>query len=326
MDILELKELLDQKAFQLNWYVCPFNDKKCFYSSMMTSPSQIVLCFVPSLDDKPCLATLSTIDLQTQCRNQGFVDESIRQIQLEVQSQTNKSSFPSFQRDDDTIKFSIAVSSTISVLLRATVAQSDEKVSITILQRLLHDVIRGAYFQREFSDSLVNQLQEKDRAIGYLKDNLEELGGNKMLARWAPKGSINSRALKKYDCSKGFQGFVENTDEDTFKEENAMEAAGPLFALQRELKHPSISNPNSPMRRKRRTSAADFSPFQEETAKRSKIETNQFSNDSVGGKSVSAPSLKEPLKPTQHSPTSSRGSSESPSKKRRFGKIKITKE
>lgn len=327
MDVLGLKELLDQKSFRLNWYVCPFNDKKCFYSSMMASPSEIVLCFVPSLDDDPCLATLSTVDLEVQCRNQGFVDESIRQIQLEVHSQTNMSSVPSFLRDHGTIKFSIAISSGISVLLRATVAQPDEKVSITILQRLLRDVVRGAYFQKGFSDNLVNQLQEKDRAICYLKDNLEELGGNKILARWAPKGSVNSRALNKYDQSKGLRPFVENSDEDTFNEEKVMEAAGSLFALQRELIDPSVSNSNSPTKRKRRTSVADFSPFQEETAKRNKKEANQFSSDYVGVNSDSVPSLKESsLKPTKHSPPTSRGSSESPSKKRRFGKLKITKE
>lgn len=323
-DLEELPKLLRTEDSNLVWSSSIVNDESCFHCLLAMSSGTFSFCFVPSVEREPYVALLSPQDLQEQSQDQGFLGRSIDQIRVALRQQSNDpSSALSFRTNHGTVELSINVSSALRIHLKATVVHIDTRASSAILRRLLDDVLAGSYLLEKLSSSRVKILESKDKAIEFLRENLEEVGDRQVLSRWAPRGSINYQALEKYDDDTAKNATFAGVEVVPQKYLEAR-TANTLFRLRKEMKQYKKSNPSSPSKRKATKLPSDFAPSSE-------LEPDSPHDEGMHDdrlvKIEGSPSLiKEESLSAELSPTSSRETSRSPNKKRKFRKVKITKE
>lgn len=311
MQVKSLRQLLRSKDASGKWFVCTIDEKKCFMKSVGTYPSDILFCFIPNLDDDPYIAKLSTHDLKTQCQQQGFVDESIKQIQQELYIQSLKGSLElNFRKVDCRLETVIALSSAIEVSIEATIVPSDNDIAVIVYRSLLQEILMGSYSLKGLNDRLENLLQIKGRAVDYLKMSVEELGGERIIQKWAPKASTNAKALEKYHRSKECNFLVESLQEQDFDEGKIIQTAQFMFELRKDFTYPEVKA-DSPRKRPRRPSSTDFLP-NHAPMKASKDKSALLESKSCERIEIASSSIKEETPPLA-------------SKKGKFRKVKITK-
>lgn len=273
----------------------------------------MIFCLISDLNEEPYHARLTLKDLTNQCKEQGFVDDSIKQIQTNLSSQIANASLKlEFKKRESKLDVAFAVSDTINVELQAQISHLDNHTSMLIYRDLLQEIMVGSYSLRRLSDRLENLLHMKDRAIEYLTLNVEEFGTAKVIKRWAPPASSNAKALVKYQYSNECDNLAESLQDEAFNYEKFTDTGEFLFDLQRRVLN-SVSTTSSPKKRLRRTSSTDFLPFEDP------IGSNKIGTKSPGinDKDSSLKSETE-LKSKSDSP-------DLPNKKRKFGKVKIMK-
>lgn len=327
MELEALPSLLLAKDANIDWLLSKVNDQDCLYCRLIIPLDTLLFCFVPLLDKKPYVAVLRPQDLEEQCRNQGFLESSINQIQAALREQTfNPPSALTFQKDNDVLEILVNLSTALKLSLKATIVDNDPSLSSIILGRLLDDILAGSYLLGRLLFSRTKLLDSKDRAIEFLRENLEELGDKQILNRWAPEGSINYQALQKYDEDEVKNATFARINETGSKEgplEDA-ETADLVLTLKREMKQYKTSCTKRPTKKKAVRLPSDFAPPLQLAAEQVK---SDWKKGEATIKLEEPPSLvKEESPAVAESPSSGRESSKSPSRKRKFRRVKITKE
>ncbi|QLQ82172.1 hypothetical protein HG537_0G04270 [Torulaspora globosa] len=318
MELEALGPLLLAKDVNIDWLRSKVNDQDCLYCRLVISLDTLLFCFVPLLDKQPYVAVLSPQDLEEQSRNQGFLESSIDQIHAALREETfNPLSVLTFQRHDDMIEILVNLSTALKLSLKATIVDNDPSISTVILRRLLDDILDGSYLLGRLVSSRTKLLDSKDRAIELLKENLEELGDKQTLNRWAPKGSINYQALQRYDEDEVKKTTFARINETAGSEGPLKDAetAELVLKLRQEMKQYKNSSSKRPAKKKAIRMPSDFAPpVQLDAEQEASIKLEQL------------PSLVKEESPVAGDTASSgRESSKSPSKKRKFRRVKITK-
>lgn len=324
METCELKQALIYGSNKLDWSVCVVNERMHFACVLALASGTILFCFVPTVDEEPYIAILPRRALQEQCQEQGFWDKSILQIETHLGSQTSHlSSGLSFQKKGETMELSLTISSALKVLLRAKTVEIESNLSSILFRKLLNDVLCGSILLRNQLVSTENSIQDKDRALSFLVDHLEDTGNGSALDRWAPSGSQNSLAIQKFETGRIREAIFESLDHKGFEQKNMAEMAEILFTMKRNLDVYKMQNPPSPSKkRKAARTGSDFAPIQDSGAVGQP--TGLQKNEDT--KIEPAPLLEPECTIKCESARSSREPSESPTKRRKFRKVKVSKE
>ncbi|QLL35049.1 hypothetical protein HG536_0H04250 [Torulaspora globosa] len=327
MELEALRPLLLAKDVNLDWLRSKVNNQDCLYCRLIIPSDTLLFCFVPLLDKQPYVALLRAQDLEEQSRNQGFLESSIDQILAALREQAfNPPSALSFRKDDGMMEISINLSTALKLSLKATIVDNDPSLSSIILRRLLDDILAGSYLLERLLSSRTKLLDSKDRAIEFLKENLEELGDKQTLNRWAPEGSMNYQSLQKYDEDEvKYATFarINETASDEGPSEDA-ETADLVLTLRREMKQYKMSWSKRSTKKTAAKMPSDFAPPLQLDAEQVK---SDWEKGEASVKLEEPPSLvKEESPVAGESASSGRESSKSPSKKRKFRRVKITKQ
>lgn len=323
MEYNALITLVTDRNVETNWSTSTVSKLNHFTCALALPTDTILFCFIPVLLSEPYVASIPFHSLQDQCQKQGFLDKSIGQIQKHLRSQTIKlSSGLSFEKKGKIIELSLSISSALKVLLKAEIIDTDGNLSFMLLRRLLDDVLSSSDLLRKQSTSMEKMIDDKDRALSFLRDHLEESYDGQALNRWAPKGSHNYQALEKFENANVKRAIFESSDDTSLDQAEVMEVADVLFTMKRELKDYKKLHPTSPSKKKKAVKMnSDFAPIQE-----SVVFNHKPPENNVNVKFEPTPSLVKSESPVKlESPVSGRDSSESPSRKRKFRKVKISK-
>lgn len=322
MESNALEQLVSDKNTELNWSTCVVSDVTHFACAIEIPSDTILFCFLPTLSDEPFIASLPFRALHEQCQNQGFLNKSFEQIQAHLRSQTDRlSSGLSFRKKGEIVQLTVDISSSLKILLEAKIIDSNANLSVMILRRLLDDVLTGSDILRKLSHSMRKVIDDKDRALLFLKEHLEESDDKQVLNKWAPLGSQNHQALEKYDNAPAKEAIFGNIEEEVYEQTAKVEVAEYLFTLERDMKDYKNLHPTFPHKKRKAVAVnSDFAPIQESSGS----SKNPIESDFV--KLEPAPfSIKSESPVRLGSPGSSRDASESPTKKRKFRKVRISK-
>lgn len=289
MSLMEKVESLLKDGKLNEWAVGAINDDRVFVSSNASNESELIFCFVP-LHGDPFLIFIS--NLIEQCRNQGFVGESVFQIQSDLFSRVG--SILIFSMLDNEVIFEVSVAS-LQVRLKAPAIAINPGLVARLFQKVLEHNLKRASVLQGISDDLLGLVNSKDKAIEYLTENVQELGGEKIVSKWAPRGSYNAKSLERYSPPLELLACLDNS-------EDVMQTAESLLKLKPYFRNYTRSPSRSPRKRCR----------------------------DLGATNLSDRLRKEHAQSTVLSPPDTqvfkRTISESPSKRQKFGKVKVTKE
>lgn len=277
------------KAEKLDeWAVGIVNDDRVFVNSQTSNESGLIFCFVP-LQGNPFLIDIS--NLIKQCKDQGFVGESVLQIKNDLQSRVD--TILTFSLSDNEIVFEVSIASLL-VKLKAPVITIDQPLGTKLLQNVLENNLKRVSMLQGVSDDLLGLIDAKDRAIEYLNENVQELGGERVISKWAPRGSYNAKALEKYSPPLELLECLDNSDD-------VMKVAESLLKLKPHFRKYTKSPSRSPRKRYRDLGATNL--------------TGRLEQEQTPSTVLSPPSAQVPR----------RAVSESPSKRQKFGKVSTTK-
>lgn len=282
----EFTTLLEQRKLN-DWNVGTIDGEKIFLNSQGSNESRLMFCLV-SLQHDPCLVIVS--DVENQCKTQGFLDQSVVQIKKNILSKISAGF--DFHRDTKGVWFTVSVFS-LEITLRAPLEKMSDAVSVQVYQTVLNNTLNKATLLQGISDDLLTLIDSKDRAIEYLQESIQELGGERIVSRWAPKGSYNFRSLERYAPPLELQSCLELSDDP-------MKMAESLAALRPYFRNYTRSPSRSPRKRQREMAAKNLAQLLNQDQARS-----------------------TELRRENSSPR--RAASDSPSKRQKFGKVKITK-
>ncbi|CAR27019.1 ZYRO0C06930p [Zygosaccharomyces rouxii] len=289
--IMPLMEKLESllKDDKLNeWAVGTIDSDRVFVNSQASSESELIFCFVPLYND-PFLIVIS--NLIEQCKRQGFVDESVLQIQNYLHSRVG--SILAFNWLEREIKFEVSVAS-LQVQLKAPVMATSPQLASRLFQKVLEYNLRKVSVLQGVSDDLLGLIDSKDKTIEYLSENVQELGGERIIAKWAPQGSYNAKSLERYSPPLELLQCLENSDD-------IMKVAESLLKLKPHFRNYTRSPSKSPRKRYRDLGATNL--------------TSRLQQDQTQSTVLSPPDAQGPK----------RAVSDSPSKRQKFGKVKVTK-
>ncbi|AQZ11860.1 NEJ1 (YLR265C) [Zygosaccharomyces parabailii] len=292
----EIETLLVQGSFD-QWNVGTIGHEKIFFNSQGSNQSHLLFCFTP-LKGEPFVVFIC--DLEEQCRKQGFLDKSIAQIKEDILSRV--SSAFAFHREGQEIRFVVTVSS-LEVTLRAPLTKISDHLCTKMYQMILKNILEKTCLLQGIADDFLFIIESKDKAIEYLKDNVEELGGERIISRWAPQGSYNFKSLEKYTPPIELQSCLAGSNDP-------MEAAESLTILKPHFRNYTRSPSRTPNKRKRQLSA------------------NKLVNRDLSSRNL-IPLLNQEqadlAELKRRDPSPRRAVSDSPSKRQKFGRVKITK-
>ncbi|GAV53005.1 hypothetical protein ZYGR_0AI02870 [Zygosaccharomyces rouxii] len=289
--IMSLMENIESllKDNKLNeWAVGIVNGDRVFVNSQASSESGLIFCFAP-LHDDPFLIVIS--NLIEQCKSQGFVGDSVFQIQNDLHSRVG--SILVFNMLDEEITFEVSVAS-LQVQLKAPVITINPQLASRLFQKVLENNLRKVYVLQGVSDDLLGLIDSKDKAIEYLSENVQELGGERIITKWAPRGSYNAKSLERYSPPLELLQCLENS-------EDVMKVAESLLRLKPHFRNYTRSPSRSPRKRYRDLGATNL--------------TGRLQQEHTQSTVLSPPETQ----------VSKRAVSDSPSKRQKFGKVKITK-
>lgn len=283
----KLESILEKDELN-EWTVGRIDNDRVFVNSQVFNDSELVFCFV-SLHDDPFIIAIS--DLVDQCKKQGFVDESVSQIEDHVHARLR--SILDFYRVGGGIGFEVSVAS-LEVHLWAPVEKVNIQLSSRLLRKVLHNNLQKVSLLQGVTDDLLGLIDSKDKAIQYLEENLQELGGGR-ISKWAPPGSYNAKSIEKYTPPLELLQCFEDS-------EDVMEAAESLLKLRPHFRNYTRSPSRSPRKRYRNSGATNL--------------IGKLQEDQTNSTVLSPPQTQSPK----------RAASDSPSKRQKFGKVKVTKE
>ncbi|CCD26809.1 Nej1p NDAI_0I02410 [Naumovozyma dairenensis CBS 421] len=143
---------------------------------------------------------LSSIDIEKQCKEQGFNKESI--IEILNESLIQIPNITLFQRQEvpTVLQFKINLSSIISLFLKTSKIKSLRSVEeIKLYSTLNKSILKKSQILLDQNTRLIKIINSKDKVIQFLYDSINDLGANKIIKSWAPRGSINYKAMNKFD-------------------------------------------------------------------------------------------------------------------------------
>lgn len=292
----EIETLLAQGSFD-EWNVGTIDHEKIFFNSQGSNQSYLLFCFTP-LNGEPFVVFIR--DLEEQCKKQGFLDKSIAQIKKDILSRVSPAF--EFHREGQEIQFVVSVSF-LEVTLRAPLTKISDRLCAKMYRMVLRNTLEKTCLLQGIADDFLFLIESKDKAIEYLKDNVEELGGERIISRWAPQGSYNFRSLEKYTPPVELQSCLESSNDP-------MHAAESLSVLRPHFRNYTRSPSRTPNKRQRQLSAKNL------------MNRDLSSRDLIPLLSQEQANTGEPKK---GHPSPRRATSDSPSKRQKFGKVKITK-
>ncbi|CCF55949.1 hypothetical protein KAFR_0A05140 [Kazachstania africana CBS 2517] len=341
----DIAEILRNKSRLGNWAVCG-----SYFQTFIIEEGRgrnneevkILLCFMPSSfmyfeKVSPLICYITYESVKKQCLAQGFentdliFDEMCRQIKGRntVDYKVRKN-----------LEFKIDLSNVISVTFKFPLIKADTASHI-LAKSFTREILESNKILWHLKDDFINLVREKDRVIEFMKGTIKELGGETIVKKWAPVGSFNYSAITEFDVQsqtrKSFEETASSNRDDLEVTRNMLQ----LLQDYREVQLRVAKTKNVEITGLERLSTSELSSFEEDEGTYSSTEESAASTPTSSPfDEVSDSNGKRSLPPTEEMSLTEHtvdaidvGSSintnatasnlESPSKKRKFGKIKI---
>lgn len=162
--------------------------------------------FKPKYDD--CLVChLTYKTFEEQCETQGYPHMQYDSIWKTIQERSYDCKYGPFQFEDNSLtdkKIPFILS--LNDQLKFKGFLSSIKIGEYYLERVYQNLMEQNMITSLIQSAQIRKQQEiikgKDKVIEYLMENLINLGGNTLINKWAPAGSLNYELIQRYDIPK----------------------------------------------------------------------------------------------------------------------------
>lgn len=305
--------------------------KDWYQSAIICDTKQEIYIFLieKELNNIPLVTKITFNDVEQRCLEQGFESgTTIKNIWKEVCENLNDYSNMEFSVKESEIELEVKFTEILKIKF-ISVGQrlSDGWLTSIIYSSLTEEIISTAQIYAEERNGLLDVIDKKDQNIEYLIDCINDLGGQRFLDKWAPKGSINNKYLRKFNK----MAQRENTFKHHLESSNDMNI-DELFQLKREFSKFFEDNQNEILDISHgdndlQDTFDPISSFGESSSKKTKRKNDEcvFNNAEKPSKMNQESYSTSITDDSEKSLSSSTNLSQSPTKKRRFGKVRTSK-
>lgn len=195
-DIVEPVQDADLGEWQ---YIKLLPSKNIYFTNCVEIKPKTINMYMVSMkkQDTPFALRITNSIVKNECEKQGY-SVSTRDIISEVLERVKCGAIDSLNCIDDTIILHLQLSEIPNLPLTLSLKKQVIKCVNTILCLMgslnFHLIECNSIWRRQVIDRNI-VIEKKDRVMGFLKDNIRDLGGDKLVERWAPRGSLNEQLM-----------------------------------------------------------------------------------------------------------------------------------